>query len=150
MPLTKLDTNAVLIVIDLQKGVVGMPVAHPIGEIVGRAAQLALAFRERGLPLVLVNVTGVAPGRTDAGKFNLASFPPDWTELVPELQQQPGDHVVSKQRVGAFIGTGLDNYLRKRGVTQIFLTGVATSAGVNQLRVAPTTTAITWCWSRTR
>ncbi|MGC1673630.1 MAG: hypothetical protein WA739_15320, partial [Candidatus Acidiferrales bacterium] len=60
MPLTKLDTNAVLIVIDLQKGVVGMPVAHPIGEIVGRAAQLALAFRERGLPLVLVNVTGVA------------------------------------------------------------------------------------------
>ncbi|MGC1672996.1 MAG: isochorismatase family protein, partial [Candidatus Acidiferrales bacterium] len=92
----------------------------------------------------------VAPGRTDAGKFNLASFPPDWTELVPELQQQPGDHVVSKQRVGAFIGTGLDNYLRKRGVTQIFLTGVATSAGVNQLRVAPTTTAITWCWSRTR
>ncbi|MGA7555068.1 MAG: isochorismatase family cysteine hydrolase [Candidatus Acidiferrales bacterium] len=130
MPLTKLDTNAVLIVIDLQKGVVGMPVAHPIGEIVGRAAQLALAFRERGLPLVLVNATGVAPGRTDAGKFNLASFPPDWTELVPELQQQPGDHVVSKQRVGAFIGTGLDNYLRKRGVTQIFLTGVATSAGV--------------------
>jgi nicotinamidase-related amidase len=130
MALTKLDTNAALIVIDLQKGVVGMPAAHPVGEIVARTAQLARAFRERGLPVVLVNVTGLAPGRTDAAKFNLAAFPADWTELVPELQQQPGDHVVSKQRVGAFIGTGLDDYLRQRGVTQIFLTGVATSAGV--------------------
>lgn len=130
MPLTKLDTNAALIVIDLQKGVVGMPTAHPVGEIIGRTAQLARAFRERGLPVVLVNVTGVAPGRTDAGRFNLASFPPDWTELVPELEQQPGDYLVSKQRWGAFIGTPLDDYLRQRGVTQIFLTGVATTAGV--------------------
>ncbi|MGA8406423.1 MAG: isochorismatase family protein [Candidatus Acidiferrales bacterium] len=130
MPLTKLDTNAALIVIDLQKGVVAMPTAQPMAEIIARTAQLARAFRERGLPVVLVNVTGVAPGRTDAPKPNLASFPPDWTELVPELEQQPGDHVVSKQRVGAFIGTALDAYLRQRGVTQIFLTGVATSAGV--------------------
>lgn len=107
-----------------------MPAAHPMGEIIGRNAELARTFCERGLPVVLVNVTGLAPGRTDAGRFSLASLPPDWTELVPELQQLPGDHVVSKQRVGAFIGTGLDNYLRERGVTQVFLTGVATSAGV--------------------
>lgn len=130
MPLTQIDPHAALIVIDLQKGVVAMQTAHPMGEIVARAAQLAQAFRERGLPVVLVNVTGLAPGRTDAGRFNLASLPPDWAELVPELRQQPGDHLVSKQRVGAFIGTGLDNYLRERGVTQIFLAGVATSAGV--------------------
>jgi nicotinamidase-related amidase len=50
--------------------------------------------------------------------------------LVPELEQQPGDYLVSKQRWGAFLGTSLDDYLRQRGVTQIFLTGVATSAGV--------------------
>jgi len=129
MPLTQLDTTAALIVIDLQKGIVGLPTVHPAGEIVGRAAQLARSFRERGLPVVLVNVTGRAPGRTDAGapKF---SFPPDWTELVPELEQQPGDHLVTKQRVGAFIGTSLDDYLRQCGVTQVFVTGVATSAGV--------------------
>ncbi|MCU1549714.1 MAG: isochorismatase hydrolase, partial [Glaciihabitans sp.] len=30
----------------------------------------------------------------------------------------------------AFHGTGLDMQLRRRGVTQIFLTGVATSSGV--------------------
>ena len=110
MPLTKLDDAAALVVIDLQKGVVGLPTVHPAGEIVGRSARLARAFRERGLPVVLVNVTGAAPGRTDAGmpKF---SFPPDWTELVPELERQPGDHLVTKQRWGAFLGTELGRHL---------------------------------------
>lgn len=130
MPLTKLDTTAALIVTDLQKGIVAMPTVHPAGEIIGRSAQLARAFRERGLPVVLVNVTAAAPGRTHAGPRNLSGLPADWTELVPELRQQPGDYLVSKQRVGAFIGTSLDEMLRKRGVTQVFLTGVATSAGV--------------------
>ena len=129
MPLTQIDATAALIVIDLQKSAVGIPTAHPVGEIVARTAQLARAFRERHLPVVLVNVAGRAPGRTDAGapKF---SFPPDWTELVPELERQSSDHLVSKQRVGAFIGTSLDEYLRQRGVTQVFVTGVATSVGV--------------------
>jgi nicotinamidase-related amidase len=129
MPLTQLDATAALIVIDLQKGIVSLPTVHPAGEIVGHAAQLARAFRERGLPVVLVKVTGRAPGRTEAGSPKF-SFPPDWAELVPELEQQPGDHLVTKQRVGAFIGTSLDDYLRQRGVTQVFVTGVATSAGV--------------------
>lgn len=129
MPLSELDSNAALIVIDLQKGIVGLPTVHPAGEIVGRAAQLARAFRQRGLPVILVNVSGRAPGRTDAGRPKF-SFPPDWTELVPELEQQPSDQVVTKQRVGAFIGTRLDDYLCRRGVTQIFLAGISTSAGV--------------------
>ena len=129
MPLTKLDTNAALVVIDLQKGIAGLPTVHPAGEIIGRAAQLARAFRGRGLPVVLVNVTGRAPGRTEAGSPKF-SFPPDWTELVPELEQHPDDYTVTKQRVGAFIGTDLDEYLRRRGVTQVFLAGISTSAGV--------------------
>jgi len=129
MPLTKLDSTAALIVIDLQKGIVSAATVHPAGEIVGRAVQLARAFRDRGLPVVLVNVSGRAPGRTDAGppKF---SFPPDWTELVPELDPQPTDYLVTKQRPGAFIGTALDDYLRQRKVTQVFLAGISTSVGV--------------------
>lgn len=129
MPLTKLDDTAALIVVDLQKGIVNMPTVHPANEIIDRSARLARAFREQGLPVVLVNVSGLAPGRTDAGtpKF---SFQADWTELVPELEQQPGDHIVTKQRPGAFLGTTLDDYLRQRGVTQAVLTGVATSSGV--------------------
>ena len=129
MPLTILDKNAALVAIDLQKGILSLPTVHPAGEIVSRAAELARAFRKRGLPVVLVNVTGRAPGRTAAGmpKF---SPPADWSELVPELGQQPEDHLVSKQRWGAFLGTNLDQWLRGRGVTQIVLAGVATSAGV--------------------
>jgi nicotinamidase-related amidase len=129
MPVTKLDDTTALIVIDLQKGIVGSPTMHPAGEIIDRSAQLARAFRERGLPVVLVNVSGRAPGRTDAGipKF---SFPADWTELAAELQQHASDHIVTKQRWGAFLGTDLDDYLRQRGVTQVVLTGISTSAGV--------------------
>jgi nicotinamidase-related amidase len=129
MPLTKLDDISALVLIDLQKGIVGLQTAHPAGEIVGRAARLARAFRDKSLPVVLVNVSGMAPGRTEVGRPNFA-FPPDWTELVPELERQPGDHIVTKERVGAFHGTDLDSHLRQRGVTQIVLAGIATSAGV--------------------
>jgi len=107
MPLTKFDHSAALLVVDLQKGVVSMPTAHPVGEVTARAAQLAHSFRERGLPVVLVNVTATAPGRTDVGRPNLSSLPADWSELVPELKQHPNDHPMSKQRVGAFIGTSV-------------------------------------------
>jgi nicotinamidase-related amidase len=130
MPLTSLDTTGALIVIDLQKGIVGLPTVHPTTEIIDRSAKLARAFRQRGLPVVLVNVTAAAPGRTDIGPRNLSSLPADWTELVPELEQHPNDYLVRKQRVGAFIGTSLDETLRKRGVTQVFVTGIATSLGV--------------------
>jgi nicotinamidase-related amidase len=129
MPITKLDENVALIVIDLQKGVVSMPTVHPTAEIVKRTAQLASAFRKRGLPVVLVNVTGMAPGRTGTPRPNFA-FPPDWTDLAPELEQAPSDHLVSKQCWGAFLGTSLDEYLHKLGVTQVILVGVATSVGV--------------------
>jgi nicotinamidase-related amidase len=129
VPLTQLDANAALVLIDLQKGIVDLPTAHPSGEIVDRSAQLARAFRERGLPVVLVNVAGIAPGRTDAGFRNYA-FPPDWTDLVPELGQQPSDLLVTKHRAGAFLGTALDGLLRARGVTQVFLAGISTSVGV--------------------
>ncbi len=129
MPLTQLDPVAALIVIDLQKGITGLPTVHPASQIISCAAQLARAFRERKLPVVLVNVSGRAPGRTDAGppKF---SFSPDWSDLVPELDQQAGDHLVTKQRVGAFIGTDLQAYLWQSGVTQVFIAGISTSSGV--------------------
>jgi nicotinamidase-related amidase len=129
MPLTKLDAASALVVIDLQKGIIALPTVHPIGEVIGRAAQLARVFRERSLPVVLVNVRGAAPGRTDAERFDL-SRPDDWSDLVPELKQHPDDYVVTKERWGAFLGTTLDDYLRQHGVTQVFLSGVSTSVGV--------------------
>lgn len=129
MPLTKLDDIAALVVIDLQKGILSLPTVHPAAAIVERSAELARAFRKRGLPVVLVNVSGSAPGRTDAVRPKFAPQP-DWAELVPELGPEEGDHLVTKQRWGAFLGTTLGEYLRGRGVTQVVLAGVATSIGV--------------------
>src|SRR5271166_900811 len=129
MAITTLDPKTALILIDLQKGVVGMPTVHPGAEIVKRAAALADAFRRHGLPVVLVNVDRLAPGRTEQAP-NLAAFPADWTELVPELNRQPKDHTVTKRTWGAFTGTGLEAHLKKLGVTQVVIAGVATSIGV--------------------
>jgi nicotinamidase-related amidase len=129
MPLTQLDSTAALIVIDLQKGITGFTAELGSAEVVSRSAELAKAFRQRGLPVVLVNVVGRAPGRVDQG-FGNRAFPPDWADLVPELDAQPSDILISKERVGAFLGTELDAKLRERGVTQVFMTGIATSMGV--------------------
>jgi nicotinamidase-related amidase len=130
MPLTQIDPLAALVVIDMQKGIVALPTAHPIKEVIERIATLAQAFREQHLPVVLVNVAGRAPGRTDrAMKF---SPPADWAELIPELKQQPSDYTVTKMQVGAFYGTSLDRILRRAGVTQVFVTGVASSMGVEK------------------
>jgi nicotinamidase-related amidase len=130
MPLSTLDPKTALIVIDLQKGVVTIPVAHPIDEIVQRSATLAAAFRKHGLPVVLVNVDGGAPGRTETGPPAGATRPADWAELVQELDPQPSDLKVTKRTWGAFHGTDLDAQLQAHGVTQVVVTGVATSAGV--------------------
>jgi nicotinamidase-related amidase len=129
MPLTTLDANTALVVIDLQKGILSFPTAHSPAPVVERAGRLARAFREKGWPVVLVNVAGVAPGRTDAGRMNFAP-PPDWLEIVPELDPQASDIRVTKRQWGAFHGTALDLELRRRGVTQIVLCGIATSIGV--------------------
>jgi nicotinamidase-related amidase len=129
MAVTTLDPVTALIVIDLQKGIVSMSTAHPAAGVVARAADLARAFRRHRLPVVLVNVTGGAPGRAEQSR-STAGRPADWAELVPELERQPSDHTVTKRTWGAFANTGLREYLEKLGVTQVVIAGISTSFGV--------------------
>jgi nicotinamidase-related amidase len=49
---------------------------------------------------------------------------------VPELNRQPEDHLVTKRTWGAFTNTDLNEHLKKLGVTQVVVLGVATSIGV--------------------
>ena len=128
MTLTVLDPKTALIVIDLQKGIVSRA-AGGMGAVVKQAAALAQAFRRHNLPVVLVNVAGMAPGRTEQAR-GLPALPAGWTDLIPELNQQPRDHVVTKRTPGAFTNTGLEAHLRALGVTQVVIVGVATSNGV--------------------
>jgi nicotinamidase-related amidase len=130
MALTTLDPNTALIIIDLQKGIVSLPVIHPIAGIIAQARALADAFRARGLPVVLVNVTGGAPGRTEQPPRHMGNLPDDWADLIPELGQQPSDIIVTKRSWGAFATTDLEARLKALGVTQVVVAGVATATGV--------------------
>ncbi len=129
MTVTALDPNTALVIVDLQKGIVSYPTAHPATDVVQNARRLAQAFRTHALPVVLVNVVGGAPGRVEQARSSVER-PPDWAELVPELDLQTRDHRISKKTWGAFTQTGLEQYLRERGVTQIVLAGISTSIGV--------------------
>lgn len=130
MTITALDPQTALIVVDLQRGIAASPKAHPLEPVVRNSAELADAFRSYGLPVVLVNVAGGAPGRTDQGSPATRELPPGFDELLPELHRQPSDYLVTKQTWGAFTNTGLGALLEDLGVTQVVLTGVATSIGV--------------------
>ncbi|SHG30999.1 isochorismatase family protein [Bradyrhizobium erythrophlei] len=129
MPLTTLDPKTAVVIIDLQKGIVAMPTVHPTADVIARSRALADAFRARGLPVVLVNVEGTAPGRTEQPR-HAGPFPDGWTDLVPELNRQPDDIAVTKRTWGAFPSTDLERQLKARGVTQVVIAGVATGTGV--------------------
>lgn len=130
MPLTTLDPVTALIVIDLQKGIAGHAFVHSFAGVLEKTRSLLGAFREAALPVVLVNVAGRAPGRTEQGPRSNVTLAEGWTDLSPELDQQPGDLVVTKRSWGAFATTDLEEQLKARGVTQVVVTGLVTSGGV--------------------
>lgn len=131
MALTVLDPIAALIIVDLQKGIVGPAGADRVAGVVKNARALADAFRQRNLPVVLVNVVGMSPGRVEQGRgMNPGQLPADFAELIPELNQQPQDHLVTKRARGAFSSTDLEEYLKARKVTQVVVIGISTSSGV--------------------
>lgn len=126
-----------IVVIDLQKGIVRMPGnPHSAETVIANAARLLNAGRAAGAQPVLVHVGRSADGRdalalpVDETWKMTAPPQPDWSELIAELNQQPGDLVVLKRQWGAFYGTDLDLQLRRRGLKSIVLCGIATEFGV--------------------
>ena len=85
MSLTTLDPKTALIVIDLQNGIVALPAAHAVGPVIEKAAALATAFRRHKLPVVLVNVAGGAPGRTEQPP-RTGSLPTDWADTHSPIE----------------------------------------------------------------
>jgi nicotinamidase-related amidase len=136
MPVTTLRPTVALVAIDLQHGITALPVApHSAETVVTNSARLAAAFRELGAPVIFVRVSHEPDGMT--GLHTPVDQPgaapnldPHWSTLVEELDQQPGDLVLTKRQWGAFHGTELDTQLRRRGITDIVLTGIATNLGV--------------------
>ena len=130
MALSILDPKTALLVVDLQKGLMEHPFIHPIGEVVARTRALIDAFRVQGLPVVLINAAGRAPGRTEQPRRARRTRPEDFTDLIEELGQTASDLVVTKRTWGAFAGTGLEAQLKTLGVTQTVVLGISTHTGV--------------------
>lgn len=132
MPITALDPDSALIVVDLQKGHAGARLIRPLEEVAERSAALAAAFRERTLPVVLVSVAGAPPGRTDAAPDgpSRSPLPEGYADLMPELNVHGDDMLVVKHARSAFAGTSLAERLRGLGVTQVVVTGITTGGGV--------------------
>ena len=127
-----------LVVIDLQQGIAhpsrkGAP--HESTVVVGNASRLAQSFAEEGGFVVLVRVSSfdgkdMLKPETDMHPSPTA-YPAGWDEIVPELAEVKGAHMVTKRQWGAFFGTDLDLQLRRRGIETIVLCGISTSIGVD-------------------
>jgi len=132
MPLSTVDPKPALLVVDLQKSIVALGVPGTT-EVVANSARLLEAFRTAGHPVVLVNVDASPHGRSDANPAGGgARMSGEQLEFVPELGQVGSDLVVTKHTRGAFHGTSLEGLLGERGVTQVFVTGIATGSGVEE------------------
>ena len=137
-PVLKLDArHTAIVVIDMQKGIVGRPGApYPQLTVVANCARLLAAARAAGAQPVLVHVGGSPDGAdrlhtaTDQSWKSTGPLPPDWSELIPELDRQAADIVVLKRQWGAFYGTDLDLQLRRRRLATIVICGIATEFGV--------------------
>ena len=127
--------STALVLIDLQKGILGMPVQpHSGADIYQRSTALAQRFRAAGAPVVWVRVSfgaghALAPRQPVDQPSNLSGLPAGWDEF-PELPERAGDIVVTKRQWGAFHGTDLELQLRRRGISGIVLGGIATNIGV--------------------
>jgi nicotinamidase-related amidase len=138
MTLTLDPRTTALVVIDLQRGIVGRPVGpHTARDVIDNCARIGRLCNERGATVVLVHVA-FAPNGADrlqqpvdeAMVLPPGGIPPEWSELVEEMTALRADVVITKRQWSAFHGTELDLQLRRRGITTIVLGGIATNFGV--------------------
>jgi nicotinamidase-related amidase len=117
----ELSTKAALILIDIQQGFAD-PVwgsrNNPDAEV--NAARLLEAWRESGLPLVHIQHRSTTPGSP------LRPGQPG-VEIQDAVAPHPGEPVMTKSVNSAFIGTGLEGWLRERGIDQLVIAGLTTN-----------------------
>ena len=94
--------------------------------IVPGLARLLDAARDAGVTVIYA---------TDAhtpGDSELRKWPPHamagtkQAEIVPELAPKPGDIVLDKQTYSPFVSSAIDDVLRERGITRLYIVGLHT------------------------
>ncbi|MFZ5584771.1 MAG: cysteine hydrolase family protein [Thermodesulfobacteriota bacterium] len=109
-----------LLVIDVQQEYFTglMPVTHPPGSL-GNILAAMDGARARGIPVVVVQHAGAA----DSPVFRPGT--PGY-ELHPEVAGRPRDVLVVKRLPGGFTGTGLEDWLREKGLDTVTICGYMT------------------------
>jgi nicotinamidase-related amidase len=129
-------STTALVLIDVQRGIAtGNLAPNAAADVVSRGAALAAAFRKAGALVVFVRVdlgpnSVLFPQPQADNPRPPFNPPPEFSELVPELDRQPSDVVVTKHQPSAFYSTDLEVHLRRRGIKTIVLGGIATNLGV--------------------
>jgi nicotinamidase-related amidase len=113
-----------LIIIDMLRDFVDGKLANPKAQaIIGPLQALLRHAREEGWVVVFSN-DAHQPGDPELkvwGEHAMAGDP--GAEVVDALAPLPGEIVSPKRVYGAFDGTGLDEQLKARGVTEVVLAG---------------------------
>jgi len=110
-----------LLVIDVQNEYFSglLPVTHPAGSLgnILRAMDIATA---KGVSVVVVQHAS-----PQAGSPVFRQGSPAW-ELHPEVAGRPRDLLLAKGLPGSFTGTGLEQWLKERGIKKVAIAGYMT------------------------
>lgn len=129
--------RSALLILDYQQGIVATYAKDEA--LLPRTAGVLRAARGAGLRVIYVGV-GFRPGYPEVSPNNArfsaiqgsGRFLPDdpGAQIDPAVAPQAGEIVITKHRVGAFLGTDLDMVLRANGIETLVLAGIATSGVV--------------------
>ncbi len=108
----------VLVVIDMQVGLLDGAPKHDLQGVIGRINGLAAMARERGGRVVWVQHCGAAGTLFEPGQ-------PGW-QFLPELQRDDADIVAAKTLNDAFAGTDLQTRLQRLAPDRVLISGWAT------------------------
>lgn len=124
--MTALPRHAVLLVIDVQKGmdVFSEKYHRNNPDLERNIARLQLAWRESGRPVIHVQHLSKLPNSP------LRPGQPG-ADIKDEVRPLAGEPVVQKSVNSAFIGTTLEAHLRRRGYDTLVLTGLQTNMCVS-------------------
>lgn len=137
--LDRLDPKrTALVLIDVQEGILAWPLGPLPGPALAEsAAALARQCKAAGATLVRVRIDFA---RNLADKLEQPvdhpfTVPPEglpahWSTIAPGLAAVPADVDIVKHNWSAFHGTELDLQLRRRGIVNVLLSGIATNFGV--------------------
>uniref|UniRef100_A0A1D1XHR5 Isochorismatase n=1 Tax=Anthurium amnicola TaxID=1678845 RepID=A0A1D1XHR5_9ARAE len=119
-------TSAALLVIDVQNHFAA--ISQPILPALNTTVDLC---RSQGIPVFFTRHRHRSPddygmlGEWWGGDLIIDGNPD--ADLLPGLHRREGDPVVEKHTYSAFVGTGLEEALRRVGVEEVIVTGVMTN-----------------------